>query len=179
MCVKSLSHVQLSVTLQTVARQGPLSMGFSRQNYQSGLPCPPPGDLPGPGVCLLHWQVGSLPLVPCGKPTAYDTTCKASVVHILQKLASFNRGLWPAYIESVLGTRGYSPDSLSFLRECHPYTRAVFVRSRSLAAHDRRREARQGLFLLCRARQVWRDIGRNFHDMEAPLSFSTGCFFIF
>ena len=49
-CVKSLSHVQLSVTLQTVARQGPLSMGFSRQNYRSGLPCPPPGDLPGPGV---------------------------------------------------------------------------------------------------------------------------------
>ena len=88
-------------------------MGFSRQEYWSGLPCPPPGDLPNPGVeprspalqvdslpseppgkpkntgvgCrsllrgifpaqgsipplsrLLHWQAGSLPLVPLGKP---------------------------------------------------------------------------------------------------------------
>ena len=34
----------------TVARQAPLSMGFSRQEYQSGLPCPSPGDLPHPGT---------------------------------------------------------------------------------------------------------------------------------
>ena len=34
----------------TVARQAPLSMGFSRQEYWSGLPCPPPGDLPDPGI---------------------------------------------------------------------------------------------------------------------------------
>lgn len=53
------------------------------------------------------------------------TACKASVIHILQKLASFNRGLWPAPIESVLGTRGGLPDSLSFLCERHPYTWAV------------------------------------------------------
>ena len=37
------------------------------------MPCPPPGDLPNPGIkpvflCLLHWQAGSLPLVPPGKP---------------------------------------------------------------------------------------------------------------
>ena len=37
------------VTPQTVARQAPLSMGFSRQGCSSGLPCPPPGDLPNPG----------------------------------------------------------------------------------------------------------------------------------
>ena len=48
--VKSLSCVQLFVTLQTVARQAPLSLGFSRQEYWSGLPCPPPGDLPDPGI---------------------------------------------------------------------------------------------------------------------------------
>ena len=53
---------------------GPLSLGFSRQEYWSGLPCPPPGDLPSPGIKpsgflrLLHWQVGSLPLAPPGKP---------------------------------------------------------------------------------------------------------------
>ena len=44
------SCVQLFVTLWTVARQAPLSMGFSRQEYWSGLPCPPPGDLPDPGI---------------------------------------------------------------------------------------------------------------------------------
>ena len=44
------SHVQLFETLWTVAHQGPLSMGFSRQEYWSGLPCPAPGDLPDPGI---------------------------------------------------------------------------------------------------------------------------------
>ena len=50
------SHVQLCAILWTVACQAPLSMGFSRQEYCSGLPCPPPGDLPDPGnkpTCLL------------------------------------------------------------------------------------------------------------------------------
>ena len=44
------SHVQLSVTPWTVAHQPPLSMGFSRQEYWRGLPCPPPGDLLDPGI---------------------------------------------------------------------------------------------------------------------------------
>ena len=44
------SRVQLFVTPWTVALQDPLSMGFSRQEYWSGLPCPPPGDLPDPGI---------------------------------------------------------------------------------------------------------------------------------
>ena len=44
------SHVQLCGTLWTVALQAPLSMGFSRQEYWSGLPRPPPGDLPNPGI---------------------------------------------------------------------------------------------------------------------------------
>ena len=39
-----------SVTLWTIARQDPLSMGFSRQEYLSGFPCPSPGDLPDPGI---------------------------------------------------------------------------------------------------------------------------------
>ena len=45
-----LSHVRLSATHWTVAHQAPLSMGFSRQEYWSGLPCPPPGELPDPGI---------------------------------------------------------------------------------------------------------------------------------
>ena len=44
------SCVQLFVTLWTVARQAPLSMGFSRQEYWNGLPCPPPGDPLNPGI---------------------------------------------------------------------------------------------------------------------------------
>ena len=44
------SHVWLFATAWTVAHQAPLSMGFSRQEYWSGLPRPPPGDLPNPGV---------------------------------------------------------------------------------------------------------------------------------
>ena len=47
--VKSLCHVRLFGTLWIVARQAPLSMEFSRQEYWSGLPFPSPGDLPDPG----------------------------------------------------------------------------------------------------------------------------------
>ena len=57
LCVLShFSHVQLFTTLWTVAYQTSLSMGFSRQEYWSGLPCPPPGDLHDPRielVCLM------------------------------------------------------------------------------------------------------------------------------
>ena len=45
-----LSHVRLFATPWTVAHEASLSMGFSRQKYWSGLPFPPPGDLPDPGV---------------------------------------------------------------------------------------------------------------------------------
>ena len=48
--VKPLSHVQLFATPWTVVCQATLSVGFSRQEYWSGLPCPPPGDLPNPGM---------------------------------------------------------------------------------------------------------------------------------
>ena len=62
-----LSHfscVRLFVTLYTVARQAPLSMGFSRQEYWSGLPCPPPGDLSYPVIepVSTALQADSLPL---------------------------------------------------------------------------------------------------------------------
>ena len=50
-CVLShFSHVQLFSTPRTVTCKAPLSMVFSRQEYCSGLPCPPPGDLPNPGI---------------------------------------------------------------------------------------------------------------------------------
>ena len=49
-CVHLLSHVRFFVTLWTLAHEAPLSMGFSRQKYWSGLPFPPPGDLSDPGI---------------------------------------------------------------------------------------------------------------------------------
>ena len=64
--------VWLFVTLWTVARQAPLSMGFSRQEYWSGLPCLPPCDLPDTGIEPVSpaspaLAAGSLPLTPPGK----------------------------------------------------------------------------------------------------------------
>ena len=67
------SHVQLFATPWTVACQAPLSKEFSRKEYWNGLPFPSPGDLSNPGIEPMslmspHWQVGSLPLAPPGKP---------------------------------------------------------------------------------------------------------------
>ena len=61
------SRVRLFATLWTVARQAPLSLGSPRQEYWSGLPCPPPGVLPHPGIEPVSTpspalQVNSLPL---------------------------------------------------------------------------------------------------------------------
>ena len=67
---QSLSCVQLCVTPWTVARQAPLSMGFSRPEYWSGLLFPSPGDLPNPGIKpgFPTSQEDSLPAEPPGKP---------------------------------------------------------------------------------------------------------------
>ena len=54
LCVRELSRVQLCASLWTVARQAPLSMGSSRQEYWRELPCPLPGDLPNPGIKLVQ-----------------------------------------------------------------------------------------------------------------------------
>ena len=63
-------HSPLFETPWTIALQAPLSMGFSRQKYWSGLPCPPPGDLPNPGIKPRSpsLRADSLPSEPPGKP---------------------------------------------------------------------------------------------------------------
>ena len=70
MKVKSLSRVQLFATPWTVAHQAPLSTGFSRQDYWSGLPFPSPGDLPDPGIEPRSpaLQADALTSEPPGKP---------------------------------------------------------------------------------------------------------------
>ena len=83
MCVCVLSHfsAQLCVTPWTppgssvhgILQSRILEWKKKKKEYWSGLPCPPPGDLPHPGIepaslCLLHWQAGFLPLGQPGKP---------------------------------------------------------------------------------------------------------------
>ena len=65
-----LSCIQLFATLQTAAYQAPQFTGFSRQEYWSGLPCLPPGDLLDPGIepVAPELQADSLPLSHRGSP---------------------------------------------------------------------------------------------------------------
>ena len=76
MCACALSCVQLFATPWAVALQASLSMGFSRQEYWSGLPNPPPGDLPDPGIELASPVApalagGYFTTEPPGKPLCY------------------------------------------------------------------------------------------------------------
>ena len=96
MCVCYVAWVVSdSATLWTIACQDPLSMEFSRQEYWSGLPCPPPGDLPDPGI-----QPASL--VSCiGRQVLYHSTTWQS--HMSRMMKNFSvvsdslqpHGLWP------------------------------------------------------------------------------------
>ena len=87
--VVSLSRVQLFATPWTVARQAPLSMGFSKQEYWSGLPFPSPGDLPDPGIKPRSpaLQADDLPSELRGKPRmAVVRIKKLSVDEDVEKL---------------------------------------------------------------------------------------------
>ena len=81
--IQSLSHVRLCVTPWTVAHQAPLSVGSSRQEYWSGLPCPPPGDLPdsetepASPACrrtLCHWASREAQTETCWLPSRWTWT---------------------------------------------------------------------------------------------------------
>ena len=76
-CVYAQSCVVFAIPW-AVARQAPLSMGFFRQEYWSGLPFPSPGDLPRPGIepGSPALQADSLPAAPPGKPNIRSTICR-------------------------------------------------------------------------------------------------------
>ena len=93
-CGKSLQSCSTLYDPRTIAHQAALSMGFSRPEYWSGLPCPPLGDLLTQGLnpcflCLLYCQAGSLPLAPTGKPSnwhclvlnIYDLSIASGLLH--------------------------------------------------------------------------------------------------
>ena len=84
------SRIQLFVTFWTIACQAPLSMEFSTQEYWSGLPCPPPGDLPNPGIkpespASPALQADSLLLSHQGSPNFLDTALKILESHKSEK----------------------------------------------------------------------------------------------
>ena len=93
------SHVWLFVTPRT---RFSLSMRFSRQEYWSGLPCPPPGDLPDPGIeprSLMSpaLAAGSLPLAPPGKPV----TTEVNIYWVFASMEHFTtlcEGKWNANV---------------------------------------------------------------------------------
>ena len=75
-CSSCFSCIQLFVTLWSVACQAPLSMGFSKQEYWSGLPCLLPGDLPTQGLKLFLFMPPALqailyPMSHLGSPDMY------------------------------------------------------------------------------------------------------------
>ena len=82
------SRVQLFSTPWTIARQAPLSMGFSKQEYWSGLPCPPPGDIPDPGIKPMSLMFPAL----AGRFFTTSTTGKPNkpfAVHLLSRVQHF------------------------------------------------------------------------------------------
>ena len=80
--VKLLSRVRLFATPWMVAYQAPQSLGFSRQDYWSGLPFPCPGDLPNPEIELGSpaLQTDALSSEPLGKPLAYGRIAITKVI---------------------------------------------------------------------------------------------------
>ena len=98
MCAHSL---QLCLTLcdpTTVARQAPLSMGFSRQEHWSGFLCPPPGDLPNPGIEPESpaLQVSFLSPEPPGKPRVAQWPLLQSVLWFKESLLARKDFLQPS-----------------------------------------------------------------------------------
>ena len=107
LCVLScFSHVWLCVTPWAIACQAPLSLGFSRQEHWNGLPCPPPGDLPNPGIeprsCIL--QADSLPPKPPGKHKNTGV-CSLSLLQGIFQTQESNRDL--LYCRQILYQLSY------------------------------------------------------------------------
>ena len=95
-CVRSVASICLTLaTPWTVACQAPLSIGFSRQEYWSGLPCLPPGELPDPGMEPVSPVSPALAgrfftAEPPGKPNLCDITAHSDILHATDFLRELN-----------------------------------------------------------------------------------------
>ena len=103
--------------LRTIDCQAPLSIGLSRQEYWSGLPCSPSGDLPHPGIkpvslVSLALQAGSLPTEPPGKPThSFDALKSVKTPDSRHRFLNFTNLLWALYIFSECRVKHVSSGS--------------------------------------------------------------------
>ena len=104
-----LSRVRLFTTPWTVAFQAPLSMEFSRQEYWSGLPFPPPGDLPYPGV--------KLGLLHC-RQILYHLSHQGSIYYTFSQIIKFKR-LSSAIISLPITPSSYKMTILSIVSFSH------------------------------------------------------------
>ena len=108
-----LSHAWLFATPRTVACQVPLSMGFSRPEYWSGLPFPPPGDLPDPGIKPVSpaLQADSLPLSHQGSIFSfYRKDHQRHSCHIFIKDKFFWSWMWKWFVQgTVIYMSRFSP----------------------------------------------------------------------
>ena len=115
MKVKSLSCVWLFVTLWTVAYQAPPTLGFSRQEYWSGLPFPSPGDLPDPEIEPRSptLPVDTLPSEPPGKPQFCSVVSDSLWPHRLYSSWNFpgqNTGVGSlSLLQGIFPTQGSNP----------------------------------------------------------------------
>ena len=117
----SLSHVWLFATPCTAARQAPMFMGFSRQEYWNGLPCPPPGDLPNPGIeprspALL---ANSLPPEPSGK-LSQTPVADSNHWDWIQCPQGFPGGSVVKNPPTVVGDMDWIPDPRNLTCPCTP-----------------------------------------------------------
>ena len=135
MHAKSLQSC-LTLCPMDVARQAPLSMGFSRQEYWSGLPGPLSGDVPDPGIELvslksnLRWLVDYLPQAPPGKPLGsqlfficcalhqwalWKGSCLDRLLQVTALLVSLTAGEWReprSWRATSTQSQGTAPGSL-------------------------------------------------------------------
>ena len=105
--MKSLSHVRLFATPWTLAHQAPPSMGFSRQEYWSGLPFSSPGDLPDPGIeprSPTLWA-GALPSEPPGELYSWSKECRDR--RSCYRVHTHRERLPVGLLYRVLGDEGY------------------------------------------------------------------------
>ena len=113
-CAQLLSHVLLFATPWTIGCQAPLSMEFSRQEYWSQLPFPPPGDLPDPGIKpqppvlgawnLYHWITRAVPKHL--KNTCFDPSGSLMTLGGSNEITRSLYGSWRVEVEKNLMTSG-------------------------------------------------------------------------
>ena len=109
------SRVRLCVTQWTVAHQAPLSMGFSRQEYWSGLSFLPPGDIPHPGfepASLISpaLAAGFLPLVPPGKPNIIQGRAQITITQTHIQTHTVYDSMWLSTTHSKSFCRNFLTD---------------------------------------------------------------------